>query len=143
MFSIFEESKKDDGFTLIEVLIVLVIIVLLASFVGPRVVGYLSDSRIKAAKIQIEGFAAALELYRLDIGKYPSDSEGLSVLIKKPDNDNIRWNGPYLRKKEIPKDPWGNTYIFTNSKGSSMFSIISYGSDGLPGGEGEDKDIKY
>src|SRR6476659_9876078 len=94
------------GFTLVELLVVLVILVLLATLVGPRVIGYLGSSRVKATKVQIESLSSALELYKLDIGRYPSTSEGLKALVQAPQGAG-GWNGPYITKREVPNDPWG------------------------------------
>ncbi|MEM7776081.1 MAG: type II secretion system major pseudopilin GspG [Pseudomonadota bacterium] len=133
-------SDPEAGFTLLEVLVVLVIVVMLASFVGPRVVGYLSSSRAKAAKVQIEGFATALELYRMDVGRYPTPEEGLGALVQKPSNADA-WNGPYLRKTAVPKDPWGNPYVLQKAPTGQPYLIVSHGSDGKPGGDGDAADI--
>ncbi|MEM9030164.1 MAG: type II secretion system major pseudopilin GspG [Pseudomonadota bacterium] len=135
-----QTTNPESGFTLLEVLVVLVIVVMLASFVGPRVVGYLSSSRTKAAKIQIEGFATALELYRMDVGRYPTPEEGLSALVQRPSNADT-WNGPYLRKTAVPKDPWGNAYVLQKAPTGQPYLIVSHGSDGKPGGDGDAADI--
>jgi len=128
------------GFTLIELLVVLVILVLLASLVGPRVVGYLGSSRTKAAKVQIESLSTALELYRLDLGRYPSTSEGLKALVEAPPGMTA-WNGPYLTKKDAPNDPWGRPYIYRSPGQRGPFDIMSLGADNQPAGTGENEDI--
>src|SRR5262245_26944311 len=104
-------ERGEAGFTLVELLVVLVILVLLASLVAPRVIGYLGSSRTKAAKVQIESLTTALELYKVDIGRYPSTSEGLKALVASPPGVTS-WNGPYLTKKDVPNDPWGKPYSY-------------------------------
>lgn len=128
------------GFTLIELLVVLVILVLIASLVGPRVVGYLGSSRTKAAKVQIESLSTALDLYKLDIGRYPSTGEGLKALVEGPPGMTA-WNGPYLTKKDAPNDPWGRPYIYRSPGQHGPFDIISLGADNQPGGVGENEDV--
>jgi general secretion pathway protein G len=128
------------GFTLIELLVVLVILVLLASLVAPRVIGYLGSSRTKAAKVQIQSLVTALELYKVDAGRYPSTSEGLKALIVAPTAASA-WNGPYLTKKELPNDPWGRPYLYRLPGEHGAFDILSLGADNQPGGTGENEDI--
>src|SRR5262245_38710590 len=103
--------RGERGFTLVEILVVITIIGLIMGLVGPRVLNYLSDAKAKAAKIQIESFASALDLYFLDTGRYPSGSEGLAVLIQRP-GTVANWNGPYLKGGVVPADPWGNPYVY-------------------------------
>ena len=133
-------SRSEAGFTLIELLVVLVILVLLASLVGPRVIGYLGSSRIKAAKVQIESLASALELYKLDTGAYPTTSEGLKALIAAPQGAT-GWNGPYLTKRDVPNDPWGRPYNYRAPGQHGAFDIFSLGADNQPGGTGENEDV--
>ena len=128
------------GFTLIELLVVLVILVLLASLVAPRVIGYLGSSRTKAAKVQIQSLVTALELYKVDTGRYPSTSEGLKALIVTPTVASA-WNGPYLTKKELPNDPWGRPYLYRLPGEHGAFDILSLGADNQPSGTGENEDI--
>ncbi len=125
-------SRRDAGFTLIEVLIVLAIIGMVASLVGPRVLGYLSDSKAKAAQVQIEAFGSALDLFFLDNGRYPTASEGLQALVKKPTSTQS-WNGPYLKSGGIPKDPWGNPYLYKVPGKTTPYVIISTGPEGREG----------
>lgn len=132
-------GRAQAGFTLIELLVVLVILVLLASLVGPRVIGYLGSSRTKAAKVQVESLSSALELFRLDTGRYPTTSEGLKALVDAPGGTN-GWNGPYLTKREVPIDPWGRPYNY-RSDGVASFDIFSLGADNQPGGSGENEDV--
>lgn len=122
----------ERGFTLIEVLIVLAIIGMVASLVGPRVLGYLSDSKIKAARVQMDAFSSALDLFYLDNSRYPTGTEGLIALVKKPANA-ARWTGPYLRTGEVPKDPWGNPYLYRAPGQSAPFDIVSFGPEGRDG----------
>ena len=128
------------GFTLIELLVVLVILVLLASLVAPRVVGYLGSSRTKAAKVQVQSLATALELYKLDNGRYPTTIEGLKALVEAPQGITS-WNGPYLAKMETPSDPWGRPFTYRSPGKHAPYEIISLGADNQPGGTGEDQDI--
>jgi general secretion pathway protein G len=130
-----------SGFTLIEMLVVLVIIGLIMGLVGPRVLSYLSDARIKATKLQIEAFGSSLDLYYLDNGRYPSSSEGLTALVRRPSNAES-WNGPYLKGAEVPADPWKNEYVYRSPGEDSPYEIMSYGSDGREGGTGSAADIK-
>jgi general secretion pathway protein G len=128
------------GFTLIELLVVLVILGLLAGLVGPRVIKHLGDSKTKTAILQIEEFSAALDVYRLETGRYPSSDQGLNSLVEKP-SDTEEWNGPYLRKKTIRKDPWGNDYRYVSPGENGEFDLYSLGADNASGGEGEDRDV--
>jgi general secretion pathway protein G len=130
----------EAGFTLVELLVVLVILVLLASLVAPRVVGYLGSSRTKAAKVQIQSIATALELYKVDTGRYPTSSEGLKALVEAPTGSTV-WSGPYLTKKEVPADPWGRPYAYRSPGQHGPFDISSLGADNQPGGTGENEDV--
>ncbi|MDR4506670.1 MAG: type II secretion system major pseudopilin GspG [Candidatus Brocadiaceae bacterium] len=131
---------KNGGFTLLELLIVMIIIGLLAALIGPKMIGRVGESRQTVAKQQIEGFATALEMYKLDTTKYPTQEQGLEALISNPQGVN-NWKGPYLKKKHIPKDPWSNEYVYTYPGSNGDFDIISYGADGSEGGDGEEKDV--
>ena len=133
-------AAAQAGFTLVELLVVLVILVLLASLVAPRVVGYLGSSRAKAAKVQIQSLSTALELYKIDNGRYPTTIEGLKALVEAPAGLNS-WNGPYLTKKEVPNDPWGRPFNYRSPGQNAPFEIISLGADNQPGGTGEAEDI--
>jgi general secretion pathway protein G len=134
-----KDRKKEHGFTLIEMLIVMVILGLLAALVGPRMFGKVGKSKQKAAKAQISLFETALDTYRLDVSKYPTTEMGLQALRDKPE-DVEQWDGPYL-PKEIPLDPWGNAYEYRSPGDHGEFDILSFGADGSPGGEQEDSDI--
>lgn len=131
---------KNGGFTLLELLIVMIIIGLLAALIGPKMVGRVGESRQTVAKQQIEGFSSALEMYKLDTTRYPSQEVGLEALVTQPQGVT-NWKGPYLTKRIIPKDPWGNEYVYIYPGQHGNYDIISYGADGKPGGESEDKDI--
>ncbi len=132
---------KRSGFTLLELLVVIVIIGMLAAYVGPKYFAQLGKSSVTIAKAQIEGFSKALDTYRLDMGRYPTTEQGLAVLHAKPSEGAEKWNGPYL-SKAVPNDPWGHPYVYRNpgSQGAA-FDIVSLGSDGQPGGSGEAADI--
>ena len=127
------------GFTLLELLVVIVIIGLLAAYVGPKYFAQLGKSEVTVAKAQIEAFEKALDTYRLDVGRYPTTEEGLAALLITPANVS-KWNGPYLRK-EVPKDPWGAPYQYHSPGAAKDFDLLSYGRDGQPGGSGEDADL--
>jgi general secretion pathway protein G len=127
------------GFTLLELLVVVVIIGLLAGFVAPRYFSQVGKSEVNVAKAQIDALEKALDQYRLDIGRYPSAELGLKALIERPTAE-AKWNGPYLRKG-IPLDPWGKPYLYRIPGEKAEFDIVSYGKDGQPGGSGENADI--
>jgi general secretion pathway protein G len=136
-------SKKTysvSGFTLIELLIVMVIIGLLAAFIVPKLIGRVGESKQTAAKAQIELTSTAIEIYKLDTGKYPSQGTGLQSLNTKP-GDVKNWKGPYMKKDKVPKDPWGTEYIYKFPGTHGDYDLISYGADGSEGGSGENKDI--
>ena len=126
---------KQKGFTLLEILVVLVILGLLASLVGPQVFKQLEGSKSKTAALQIQELSAALDLYRLEVGSYPSTSEGLDALIEAPSGAS-NWNGPYLKKKVIRDDPWGMAYQYKSPGDHGDFDLFSYGADKKEGGEG-------
>ncbi|WP_265946203.1 type II secretion system major pseudopilin GspG [Dechloromonas sp. A34] len=127
------------GFTLLELLVVMVIIGLLAGYVGPKYFTQIGKSEIKAARAQIDALEKALDQYRLDVGRYPSSENGLAVLMRRPPSES-RWQGPYLRK-DLPTDPWGNAYQYAQPGEHGEFDLLSLGKDGKPGGEGEAADI--
>ncbi|MBV8603429.1 MAG: type II secretion system major pseudopilin GspG [Pelomonas sp.] len=127
------------GFTLLELLVVMVIIGLLAGYVGPKFFGQIGKSEVKAAKAQIVGFEKALDQYRLDCGHYPTTEQGLAALTTKP-ADETRWAGPYL-SKAVPQDPWHHDYVYKAPGEHGDYDLVSYGRDGRPGGEGEDADV--
>jgi general secretion pathway protein G len=133
-------KARQRGFTLVEILVVITIIGLIMSLVGPRVLNYLSDSKVKAAKIQIQSFTSALELFYLDAGRYPTSSEGLTALVKSTGGLSA-WNGPYLKGGALPNDPWGKPYVYRSPGERSPFEITSFGADGVEGGSGAAADI--
>ena len=135
--------RRRDGFTLIEVLVVIIVIAILATLVGPSLFRNVGDARTATARTQIETFGTALDAYRLDNGTYPTTAQGLDALWQKPTIDPpSNWRSPYLRKA-VPKDPWGREYVYVapgrvNPEG---YDLLSYGADGKAGGEGENADI--
>lgn len=131
---------REAGFTLIELLVVLVILGLLAALAGPRVIGYLGGAKTDTAKLQIENFKAALDLYRLDTGGYPSTQQGLGALVKNPGNA-AGWKGPYIDSSNLPTDPWGNPYLYRAPGERGPYDLYSLGSDKAPGGSGEAADV--
>lgn len=136
--------SSPTGFTLIEVMVVLFILAILAAIIAPRLIGRTDDARVVEAKVQIRNFETALKLFKIDNGFYPSTEQGLEALVKKPSTGRIPENyreGGYLEKKKIPLDPWKNPYIYISPGTQGDYDIISYGADGLPGGEGYDADI--
>ena len=130
---------KARGFTLLELLVVIVIIGLLAGYVAPRYFSQVGRSEVQVARAQIESLEKALDQYRLDMRRYPSAEEGLAALVSRP-ADSAAWTGPYL-KKAVPSDPWGRPYVYRSPGQKGDFDVISYGRDGKPGGTGEDADI--
>jgi general secretion pathway protein G len=134
-----KDRKNERGFTLVELLIVMIILGLLAALVAPRMFGKVGKSKQKAAQSQIALFETAIDTYRLDTGKFPGADQGLMALRVKPEAD-ATWDGPYL-PKEIPLDPWGHPYEYRYPGEHGDYDILSYGADGQPGGEGEDADV--
>ncbi len=134
-----KDTKRQRGFTLIEILIVVIIIGLLASLVGPKLFGKVGAAKQKTAKAQIELFGTALDAFRLDVGRYPTSEEGLKALREKPSGADA-WSGPYL-PKEIPVDPWGRAYVYRSPGEQHEYEIVSLGLDGAEGGDGENQDV--
>ena len=132
-------KRSAGGFTLLELLVVMVIIGLLVGYVGPRYFAQIGKSEVKATRAQIDAFEKALDQYRLDTGRYPTTEQGLNVLNVRPENE-AKWSGPYLRKA-VPVDPWGNPYVYRSPGEHGEFDLLSYGKDGKIGGTGEDADI--
>jgi general secretion pathway protein G len=122
--------KSEAGFTLVEMLVVITIIGLIMALVGPRVLNYLGESKVKVTKIQIESFSAALDLYYLDNGTYPTGSEGLTALVQRPSSAPA-WNGPYLKTGSVPDDPWGHPYVYKVPGDHAPYEIDSYGAGGV------------
>lgn len=134
------EQNRQRGFTLVELLVVLAILALLAGLVGPQVLNQLGGAKSKSAAVQIRDLEQALEIYHLDVGRFPNSEEGLQALVRQPSGVS-GWNGPYLRRGELPEDPWGNDYEYRYPGENAEYDIISYGADGTPGGEGENADV--
>ncbi len=132
--------RKNSGFTLIELLVVLAILTLLASLVGPRVLSQLGGAKSKTAALQIADLEKSLEIFKLDVGRFPNTKEGLEALAVRP-GALSGWNGPYL-KGGVPADPWGKPYIFKSPSENGGIEILTLGADGTPGGEGENADIR-
>lgn len=129
------------GFTLIELMVVILILAILAALVVPRVIGHTSEAKVSKAKSDIATYANALQMFRLKCDRYPTTDEGLQALVTPPSDLQNKWSGPYVEK--IQKDPWGNDYHYTypGAAGKDTFDIVSYGSDGQPGGDGDAADI--
>ena len=132
-------NKLNAGFTLLELLVVMVIIGLLAGYVGPKYFAQVGKSEVKTARAQIDSFEKALDQYRLDTGHYPKTEQGLAALMVAPAGET-KWGGPYL-KKAVPNDPWGKAYVYKQPGEHGDFDLLSYGKDGQPGGTGEAADI--
>ena len=134
------KHKLNSGFTLIELLVVLVILGLLVGLVGPNVMKYVGSSKIDVTRAQLEDLAAGLDLFKLDVGRYPDNREGLLALVKASE-ELMGWNGPYLRKKKLPLDPWNNDYVYKSPGLENDFDLFSFGADGELDGTGENSDI--
>jgi general secretion pathway protein G len=134
------QKVGQQGFTLVEMLVVITIIGLIMGLIGPRVLNYLSESKVKAAKIQLQSFGSALDLFYLDAGRFPSTAEGLTALVQRTPG-LAAWNGPYLKGGNVPNDPWNHSYVYRAPGEHSPYEIVSYGSDGQEGGAGIAADI--
>lgn len=132
-------TAEQAGFTLMELLVVLAILGLLMSLVGPRVLNQLGGAKTKTAGIQVKDLEQSLEMYKLDVGRYPANNEGLKALVEKPAGVT-GWNGPYL-KSDVPQDPWNRDYHYKYPGEHAEVDIFSYGQNGTPGGDGEDSDV--
>jgi len=137
-------ERYNKGFTLIELMVVIVILGILAGLIVPRIMGRPDEARQLKAKIQIESIETALKLYKLDNGSYPGTEQGLLALVEQPATGNIpaKWReGGYLEKGKLPKDPWDNEFVYLSPGVHGEYDIVSYGADGVPGGEGKNMDI--
>lgn len=132
-------QRQQQGFTLLELLVVLVVLGLLAGIVAPKYFSQLGRSQAKVARAQIEGLSKALDLYRLEVGHYPNSEQGLQALVTAPSEES-RWSGPYLQKS-VPQDPWGRNYVYRQPGENGEYDLLSMGKDGQPGGEGEDAEV--
>lgn len=139
-----DNKKFSPGFTLIELMVVLVILGILAVTVGPRILGRPDEAKQLKARMTIEALETALKLYKLDVGTYPTTEQGLEALVAKPETGNSNeWReGGYLEKGQVPRDPWKNEFVYLSPGVHNDFDIVSYGADGAPGGEGVNADIK-
>ena len=135
-----ERLRREHGFTLIELLVVLAILGLLIGLVAPQVMKYLGRARSDAARIEIQNIAAALDLYRLDMQRYPSQQDGLQALVQAP-SGTTAWNGPYLKQAKLPTDPWGRPYIYKIPGEHGEYDLYTLGADNAPGGTGENQDV--
>ncbi len=132
--------RDDGGYTLTEILVVLAIIGLIAAVLTPGLVGQLGRARAKTAQMQVETVAAAVEVFRSDVGRYPTKAEGLSSLLAEP-GDTTGWTGPYLKSPKVLKDPWGHDIAYALADDGQSFTVTSYGADGRAQGTGVDKDL--
>ncbi|MEJ2057936.1 MAG: type II secretion system major pseudopilin GspG [Desulfofustis sp.] len=136
--------RGNSGFSLIELMVVVIILGILAMYIGPKLMGRTEQAKEVQTRVQIEGLETALKLYKLDNGVYPTTEQGLQALVESPDAENVLQNwrkGGYLEKGKVPKDPWGNEFIYLSPGIQGDYDITSYGADGVPGGEDENKDI--
>ena len=136
--------RGNSGFSLIELMVVVIILGILAMYIGPKLMGRTEQAKEVQTRVQIEGLETALKLYKLDNGVYPTTEQGLQALVERPDAENVLQNwrkGGYLEKGKVPKDPWGNEFIYLSPGIQGDYDITSYGADGVPGGEDENKDI--
>lgn len=135
-----KSSKRDAGFSLMELLVALVILALIVGLVAPQVLGYLGRARTDSAKVQIDSLKSSLSLYLVDMGRYPSSSEGLESLVKAPPGA-ANWRGPYVEDGELPADPWGKPYQYELTAAGARPRVFTLGADAAPGGEGENQDV--
>ena len=133
-----QPRRRSTGFTLVEMLVVVAILAMIAAFAAPRALKWLGGAKTDSARVQMEAIGTGIDLYRLEVGAFPPD---LEALVRKP-SGNDRWNGPYLKKTSVPKDPWGNPFVYRYPGENGEYDLVSLGADGAEGGEGEASDIK-
>ena len=133
-------ARRREGFTLLELMVVLMILALLATIAAPRVTQYLRKAKVQTAKIQVDALSAAVDSFHLDLGRFPTSDEGLKVLLDRP-NEGTNWDGPYLKKRDSLTDPWGNPYLYRIPGRHGDYDIYSLGSDNREGGEGDAADV--
>lgn len=134
------DRRRPNGYTLVELLVVLAILGLLVALAAPRVINYLGSAKTDTSRIQIEKLGGVLDLYRLEIGRYPTDQEGLESLVERPPQLDA-WNGPYLKNRESLTDPWGRPYGYRSPGEHGEYDLYTLGADGKEGGDGEDQDV--
>lgn len=134
------ERREERGFSLFELLVVLAILAMIIGLVAPRVIGYLGRSKTQTASIQVNYIRSALDLFMLDVGRYPTEEEGLKVLVSN-DGNLENWNGPYLKSRDVPEDPWGRPFRYRLEESGREPAVFTLGADNEPGGEGENRDI--
>jgi general secretion pathway protein G len=135
-----DRQHREGGYTLVELLVVLAILSLLVAIAAPRLIQYLGSAKTDTAAIQVERLGGVLDLYRIELGRYPSTQEGLQALVDRPPQAEA-WNGPYLKNRDSLVDPWGRTYLYRVPGQHGEYDLYSLGADGKEGGEGEDRDI--
>ena len=135
-----DRRHRQEGYTLVELLVVLAILGMLVALAAPRLIKYLGSAKADTAKIQVEKLGGVLDLYRLEVGHYPTDDEGLQALVERPPHAEV-WNGPYLKSRDSLIDPWGRPYLYHSPGQHGEYDLYSLGADGKEGGDGEDKDI--
>lgn len=135
-----QPDRHDEGYTLLELMVVILILALIVAIAAPKVIGYFGRSKTHAAEIQIANIVSSLSLYRLDVGKFPTEDQGPKALVERP-ADVKNWDGPYLTRRDGIIDPWSNPYIYKLSTTDGHVIVMSYGADGKPGGVGEDADV--
>ena len=135
-----DRRHRQEGYTLVELLVVLAILGLLVAIAAPRLIKYLGSAKVDTAKIQVERLAGVLDLYHLDVGSYPTDRDGLAALMERPPQAAV-WNGPYLKNRDSLTDPWGRPYVYRFPGQHGAYDLYSLGADGKEGGDGNDRDI--
>jgi general secretion pathway protein G len=135
-----DREHRQEGYTLVELLVVLAILGLLVAIAAPRLIKYLGSAKYDTAKIQVEKLGGILDLYHLELGRYPSDQEGLRALVQRPAQAD-KWNGPYLKNRDSLIDPWGRPYLYRSPGQHGDYDLYSLGADGKEGGDGEDRDV--